>query len=224
MWLFLVSKTLGVALLPRQKFLSEFINHRGIGPRLLLTVSRGAGEEVEEKAQPSSDLGCRRNWCGLLWRSCEVRSWGITRPESQPWRSRGPASWPWRCSLTSLFWPSPGSFLWEHGSTELLLLRGAWGPPFIPLPHATPCESVRLETCREASSGAWPQTAMGPSAFTSMVGSWQTHQPQCRLVSPRLARKRCSPRSASGGGPAAGCILRPRVQRAGRADMITEQR
>lgn len=60
--LFLVSKTMGVALLLSQQFLSKFISHRGISPRLPLTAaSGGVGEEAEEKAQLSSDLGCGTN-------------------------------------------------------------------------------------------------------------------------------------------------------------------
>ena len=196
MQLFLISKTLGVALLPLQKFLSKFISHRGISPRpLLAAASGGVGEEAEEKAQLSSDLGCRRNGSGLLWKSCEVMRWGIMRLESRSWRSRGPAAWPWPCRLTSLFWPSrpclacDSTALWAIRAwcalcTVLLLLRDVGVPPFIPLPHATSCKSTRLEMLRQAFSGAWPQPAMGCFPFTSVAVDWETRQPRSWLSSP----------------------------------------
>lgn len=196
MWLLLVSKTLGVALLPLQKFLSKFISHRGISPRLLLTaVSGGVGEVAEEKAQLSSDLGCRRNGSGLLWRSCKVMRRGITRLESQSWHSRGRAAWPWPCRLTSLLWPSRPCSACESMApwavrargalcTVLLPLRDVEVPLFIPSPHATHCKNTRLEMLKEAFSSAWPQPATGHFPYTGGAVGWETQQPWSWLSSP----------------------------------------
>lgn len=79
--------------------------------------------------------------------------------------------------------------------------------------------------CEQAFSSAWPLPAMGRFPFTSTAVSWETRQPhswlKLSLVSPANAALRS--RHPEEERPP-GAFLQPRVQRAGRADVITEER
>lgn len=221
--LFLVSKTLGVALLPPQKFPSKFI--RGISPRLPLTAaSRGVGEEVEEKAQLSSDLGRGRNGSGLLWRSCEVMRRGIMRLESQSWRSRGPAVWPWPWHLTFLLRPSRLCPVCESPGCPLhstAAAQGCWGALVDPV---APCSTLQKHEARDVQKGfQWclaPASRGMPSSHQRGSGLGNPTA-QLSLISPAKNTARCSrPPEEERCIPAATRA----ACRAGRAGVITGER
>lgn len=102
---------------------------------------KGVGEEAQEKAQLSSDLGCRRNGNRLLWKSCAVMRWNHETRIPVLAQPR-----PWPCCLTPGLCPVCGitgcqcsvlQLLWDVGVT-----------PFIHPPE-TPCKSTRLEMLKQ---------------------------------------------------------------------------